>query len=326
MEIFRTLVPVPETSLRIKYSSKLMFMGSCFSENIGDKFRESKFCIDNNPYGIVYNPLSIKKGLLRLIEKKYYQTDELFEQDGVWYSFDHHSRFSGSDKNLLLQNINQQLLNSAEFLKTADFLFITFGTSLVYELKINKQAVSNCHKLPSNTFERRKISIDEIITNYSYLLNELFNYNPDIYVIFTVSPVRHWQDGAHGNQLSKATLLLATDKICKQFNKTFYFPSYEIMLDDLRDYRFYADDMFHPDNTAINYIWQKVTESFMDTETILIMNEIEKIVQAFNHKPFNAKSVAFREFSNTFLEKINILKEKYNIDFLIEEKYFRSFL
>jgi hypothetical protein len=282
-------------------------MGSCFSENIGDKFRESKFCIDNNPFGIVFNPLSIKNGIIRLIENKPYKPDDLILHDDIWCSFDHHSRFSGIDRDEVLQNINQRLNNSAEFLKTADFLFITFGTSFVYELKNNKQVVSNCHKLPSGTFERRSVGIEEIFNDYTYLLNELYKYNPDINVIFTVSPIRHWSDGAHGNQLSKATLLLATDKICNQFNKTLYFPSYEILLDDLRDYRFYNDDMLHPNSTANNYIWQKVKDSFMDSETILVMDETEKIVQAVNHKPFNPNSDSFRVFTSKSLEKIKVL-------------------
>ena len=301
-------------------------MGSCFSENIGDKFREAKFCIDNNPFGIVYNPISIKNGILRMMEKKKYQIDELFEHDDIWYSFDHHSHFSGTGREDVLQNINVRLLKSAEFLKSADLLFITFGTSFIYELKTNRQVVSNCHKLPSGTFERRNVGVEEIYNEYSDLLEELYKYNPDLNVIFTVSPIRHWKDGAHGNQLSKATLLLAIDKICNKYNQTLYFPSYEILLDDLRDYRFYNDDMLHPNITANNYIWQKVKDSFMESETIVIMEEIVKIVQAVNHKPFNPKSDAFLAFANNFLDKIKLLKGKYNIDLAKEEKYFESFL
>lgn len=326
MEIFRTQVDVPLSPKRIDYNSKILFMGSCFSEYMGDKFSEVKFCIENNPFGIVYNPFSIKSGLSRLIDKQLYQPWELFQQADLWSSFDHHSKFSGIDKAIVLDNINENLINSSLFLKEADFLFITFGTSFVYELKRNGKIVSNCHKVPDSEFIRKQINIEEICSEYIILLKDIFSYNPDVQIIFTVSPVRHWKDGAHGNQSSKAVLLLAIDNLCSLFNKALYFPSYEIMLDDLRDYRFYAEDMLHPNKTAVNYIWQKVRECFMDSETIIIMEEIEKINQAFNHRPFNPKSTGLRSFAGKYLDEIKRIKDKYNIDLSAEEQHFRSFI
>ncbi len=326
MEPFRTQVQVPISERRIHYSSRLMFIGSCFSESMADQFAEVKFMVDTNPFGIIYNPLSIKNSLLRLIGGKPFQASDLFQQDELWHSFEHHSRFSGTDKDMVLQMINQRFHDAKESLKNADFLFITFGTSMVYELKMNRKIVANCHKIPSGEFIHRIVTLDEICTEYTTLLQEIFNYNPDVYIVFTVSPIRHLKDGAHENQLSKATLLLAIDQLCKQYHQTMYFPSFELVMDDLRDYRFYNEDMLHPNALAIKYIWEKVKNCFMDSETIRFMGEIEKVVLAFQHRPFNSKSNAFRDFSDKLVENIKILKREYNIDLSKEEQYFRSFL
>lgn len=326
MDVFRTTVPVSKAGKGITYNSKLLFTGSCFSDYIADKFINYKYSTDANPFGTVYNPLSIKKGLLRLIEGNNYQEVELFQQDDIWYSFDHHGRFSGTEKENVLEGINQQLHFSSASLKEADFLFITFGTSIIYQLKSTGQVVSNCHKVPAGEFVRRKISVEEIIKEYSTLIETLFKYNPNISVVFTVSPVRHWKDGAHQNQLSKSVLLLAIDQLCNSHPQTFYFPSYEIMMDDLRDYRFYTEDMLHPDKVAINYIWQRLKESFMNSDTIRLMDEVEKIIQACNHKPFNPGSTAFRTFCNKFADESRVLMQKHGIDLIREEQYFRSFL
>ena len=303
-----------------------MFIGSCFSEYIAEKITEVKFLTDNNPFGTVYNPLSIKKGLLRLMGDIKYSEAELFQSEDVWYSFDHHGSFSGTDKITVLNTINQRLNFSSSFLKEADILFITFGTSFIYELTSTGQVVSNCHKVHPGEFERRKISFAEIIAEYSNLFEMLFNFNPDIFVVFTVSPVRHWKDGAHENQLSKAVLLLAIDQLCKSYVQTFYFPSYEIMMDDLRDYRFYGEDMLHPGKVALNYIWQRLKECFMDSGTIQSIEEVVRIIQAFNHRPFNPDSIDFRAFCSKFVDECRGVSQKYNINLNKEEQYFMSFL
>jgi len=307
------------------YSSKAILTGSCFSEYIGDKLTEARFKVDNNPFGIVYNPLSVKKGLVRLIEATEYRADDLFLHEQVWYSFDHHSRFSGVDKDACLTLMNNRLQKSAQFLKTVDFLFITFGTSYFYLLKSTGQVVANCHKLPANDFQRKRMSIDEIVSEYDSLLQQIWSLNPNIHIVFTVSPIRHWKDGAHDNQLSKAILLLAIDAICKTHKQVFYFPSYELMMDDLRDYRFYGEDMLHPNTIAINYIWNRFKECFMEPDTISLMKEVEKVVQARNHKPFNPGSEAFQSFARQVYDKIQYLKEQYKIDLSEEENYFKSF-
>ena len=325
MELFRTLVSIPVSEKRIFYSSRVMLMGSCFSEYMGNHLSEARFKTDNNPFGTVYNPLSVKRGLKRLLNPVEYAPENLFLYESVWYSFDHHSRFSDMNREVCLSRINERLNLSAANLKDADFIFITFGTSYVYQLKSSGEVVSNCHKLPGSKFHRRRITIDEIVSEYNSLLQELWVINPNLQVVFTVSPIRHWKDGPHDNQLSKAILLLAIDEICKAHKQTFYFPSYELMMDDLRDYRFYDEDMLHPNKTGTHYIWQRFKECFMGSDTIMLMKEVEKVVQARSHKPFNPGSEAFQAFVRQFYDKIQYLKEQYKIDLSEEENYFRSF-
>jgi hypothetical protein len=326
MEIFRTLVPVPPSSVKLHYGTRMMLLGSCFSEYIGNKLVETKFIIDLNPFGIVFNPMSIAIQLEKLMDCSEYKSDDLFLNEGVWCSFDHHSRFSGTDIGLCLKTINDRLKGSSQNLKSTEVLFLTFGTSFVYSLKATQQLVSNCHKVPEKEFERKMTTVEDIVLAYNTLIDKLLAFNPNLQIVFTVSPIRHWKDGAHENQLSKATLLLAINQICRSYQNTHYFPSYEIVMDDLRDYRFYAEDMLHPNTLAINYIWNKFKECFMETETALLMKEIEKVIQASKHKPFNIQTETFQSFARQFYDKIQYLKVQYNISFEAEENYFKSFL
>jgi hypothetical protein len=324
MELFRTTFPITPSEKKISYQSSIMFLGSCFSEYIGAVCSDYKFCIDNNPFGIVYNPLSVKSGLLRLITNYPYTTSDLFNHQGIWGSFDHHSRFSGVDANETLSQMNSRLNTSSEFLRKTNFLFLTFGTSYVYYLKSNNQLVSNCHKFPASDFTRGRITVEQIVSEYNTLLQQLFEINPNIEIVFTLSPVRHWKDGAHDNQLSKAILLLAIDKLCTTFKQTFYFPSYELIMDDLRDYRFYEEDMLHPNKIAIDYIWGYFRDCFIDRNVYPVMKEVEKIVQAARHRPFNSKSETHQTFVRQQLDKINLLRQQYGIGFDEEEALFNS--
>lgn len=287
---------------------------------------DAKFSVDNNPFGIVYNPLSVKLVLDRLMENRSYEREDLFNYEGIWSSFDHHSRFSDVDAAACLAKINDRVGHSSQFLNKAGFLFITFGTSYVYMKKTDGKVVANCHKLPATEFIRRRLTVDEIVAEYSILLEQLFKINPNINIVFTVSPVRHWKDGAHENQLSKAILLLAIDQIVKAFPQTTYFPSYEIVMDDLRDYRFYEEDMLHPNKVAINYIWSRFKEVFMDADTLNLMKEVEKVVLACSHKPFNSQSAQYLSFVTQTLDKIKLLEDQYPISFAQEEAHLLSLL
>ncbi|MFA6924976.1 MAG: GSCFA domain-containing protein [Bacteroidales bacterium] len=306
MSEFRTIIDVPKSKFELSYHTKSMFIGSCFTESIGEKLEELKFPIDINPFGIVYNPTSIKNCLEILIDKSIFKKENLQSYNEQWFSFFHHGRFSNSNIDECLNNINERIEYSSEFLKSSEFLFITFGTAWIYKLRTTGKTVANCHKLPENNFDKKILSVEEIVGEYKILITSLLKFNPKLKIIFTISPVRHWKDGAFGNQVSKATLILAINKLLDLFKNTKYFPSYEILMDDLRDYRFYADDMLHPNNTAVNYVFEKFSQMYFDEETIKIISEIEKINKDLKHKPFNNNTKSYQNF----IEKIKIQKEK----------------
>ena len=307
---FRTQVEMPVKGGEIFHSDRIMLWGSCFTENIGNLLKENKFQCDVNPFGTLYNPLSIAKALHQVMEGKQYQSSDLFEAGGLWHSWMHHSVFSVSDKEACLDGINARMNESNSFLKECNWLIITWGTAYVYALKENGEVVGNCHKQPDKIFERRRLSVNEIVCEWTLLLEKLKQVNPDLKVVLTVSPIRHAKDGMHGNQLSKSTLLLAVDELCKTCPECIYFPSYEIMMDELRDYRFYADDMMHPSKLAVEYIWECFGNAYFGDTTKGIMKEWQDISKGLSHKPFNPDSEAYRNFLSQIVLKINRLKEK----------------
>ena len=217
-----------------------------------------------NPFGTLYNPSSIAEAIRMLLQPEQFTGDDLFQHEGIYHSFSHHSRFSSPSETECLANINRRLFSSADTILKAQRMILTFGTAWVYKLKSSGKVVSNCHRLPEKMFDRQLLTVGEIVAEWKSLLLSLWKQNPELKILFTVSPIRHWKDGAHGNQLSKATLLLAIDALQKEFPEhTAYFPAYEIMMDELREYRFYADDMLHPSTTAIEYIWERFTGSML---------------------------------------------------------------
>ena len=299
-----------------------MLLGSCFSESIGNRLGDLYFPVDNNPFGIVYNPASVAIQLQRLLGAHAYEPSELFCYNGLWASFDHHSRFSNIDKKLCLDTINTRFTCSVTNLFSANFLFLTFGTSAVYFNIETDKPVSNCHKLPGKLFSRNFLSVSEIVELYSKLIPELKKVNPNLQIVFTVSPVRYLADGAHRNQLNKATLLLAIEELCTRFTYVSYFPSYEILLDDLREYRFYSDDMIHPSTLAVDYIWDKFLETFIDDKSKTLMADVQKITQASQHLPFNSNTEQHQKFVRQQIQKIHQLKIHHNIYMQKEEIIF----
>jgi hypothetical protein len=324
---FHTTVEIPMFKKQTGYSKKNMFLGSCFTENIGNRMAELKYNIDINPFGILYNPLSVANGLRILLDKKVFTSEDLVEYDGLWHSFFHHGRFSLPNKKETLDIINNRIKTSAEFLKSADFLFITFGTAWVYKYKKTGQTVSNCHKIPANEFERMRLSVDEIVQEYKELFSEIRKINPSIQVVFTVSPIRHWKDGAVENQRSKAILLLAIDKLIGDLGHDFcsYFPAYEIVMDELRDYRFYAPDMLHISEVAIDYIWEKFEKSLIDPESQHTAKKVDKIVRAANHKPLHGDTDEYYRFLAKMYEKaLQLERNNEHLDLTIEKKCFMA--
>lgn len=302
-------------------------MGSCFTENIGNRMAALKYDVDINPFGILYNPVSVANGLRILLKKKEFTTVDLIHQGGLWHSFYHHGRFSFPNKEDTLNNINNRIKTSSEFLKRADFLFITYGTAWIYRYKKTGQIVSNCHKVKATEFERERLTVAEIVSEYRELFAGIREVNPSLKVIFTVSPIRHWKDGAVENQRSKAVLLLAIDELVREFGEDFctYFPAYEIVMDELRDYRFYADDMIHISEVAVNHIWEKFQSALIDKESQQIAVQIRKVVQAANHKPLHEKTPGYKRFVQQMETEIIRLESKYeNLNLSTEKEYFKA--
>ena len=312
MDTFRTTVEVEKQNTPINYNSQLLFMGSCFAGNIGSYFEETGFNAMVNPFGVLYNPFSIAKAIHRLISASAYQDTDLIYHNEIWQSFDHHSSFNNTEKTLCLSTINETLKTGAEFLANTNYLFITFGTSWVYKLKDSKEIVSNCHKFPSSHFNRELITKESIIETYRVLFKSLLKANPSLKIILTISPVRHWKDGAHGNQISKAILLLAVDELCTQFEQVNYFPAYEILLDDLRDYRFFDTDMLHPSSEAIKYIRSQFISSWLDELAQEFIAQIESIKRNINHRPFNNHSNQHQKFIRKSISKLEQIQKRFN--------------
>ena len=324
---FFTEIKIPELPFKLDYSGGMMLMGSCFSENIGQKLLDLKFRIDMNPFGILYNPESIANSLQILMEKRLFVSEDLFFDQGTWNSFHHHSRFSDVDREIALANMNERISASHEFLKNVDFLVVTFGTAWVYELRQTGQVVSNCHKIPASKFKRFRLGVFEVVEKWRELLETLWQFNPKLKVLFTVSPIRHWKDGAVENQLSKSTLLLAVDQLRRGFGKKqiSYFPSYEIVMDELRDYRFYAEDMLHLSSVAVDHIFMKFEQAVIAPEASKTAGQVLKIIRAMQHRPFNKQSDEYRKFLNASIEEIERL-EKANplLDFRAEKTHFTN--
>jgi len=327
MNQFYTEIEIPKYKWSAGYADKFIFMGSCFSENIGEQLSRLKFNTDINPFGTLYNPSSVLKSIKILLSEKQYKKEDIFEKDGLWGSFDHHGKFSCDTATKTLQKINDRLNFSRPFLKKANYLFLTFGTSWVYHLKSTGKIVSNCHKFAENNFERKLLSPEKIIKKYKEFLPELWKANQNLKVIFTVSPIRHKRDGFIDNQISKSVLIYAIHQIIETFGKEKcnYFPSYEIMMDELRDYRFYAPDMIHPGQVAMDYILDKLKTTLISKDSLLLMDKISKIIKAREHRVLHTKSESYARFLTQNITKINDLTTKYPYLNLSEEKeYFEK--
>ena len=320
-DIFRTEVEVEPSKYMINHKTPVMFLGSCFADNIGAMLVEKKFPVCINPFGVIYNPMSVKQSLDILIKKNKFQKQDLYKYNNQWISFYHHSRFSSPDLNKALEKINSGIEKGADFLKMTNFLFITFGTAWVYEWKETGKVVSNCHKIPARGFIRRMLSPEEILEAWGEIIEKLETQLPGLKILFTVSPVRHWKDSAEGNMVSKSVLLYAIHLLREKFPAPDYFPSYEIMMDDLRDYRFYGEDMLHLNTTAVNYIWQKFGKRFFNDETREVLKKVDEINRAVAHKPFRPGSEDHLAFVEKTLQKIGQVESAFpSMDFSKEKQ------
>ena len=304
----QTIIPLKkETRNPIDYNSKLLLLGSCFSENIGNKLNYYKFQTNQNPFGILFHPKAIENLITNAINEKKYLPENLVFQNERWHCFDAHSHLSSPDKNELLDNLNSAISATNKQLKEATHVIITLGTSWVYRFIETDSIVANCHKIPQKKFLKELLSVDEVTESLEATVSLLKSVNKDVNILFTVSPIRHLKDGFLENTQSKSHLITAIHSILNK-NNTFYFPSYEIMMDELRDYRFYAEDMVHPNKTAINYIWKRFIETWFPENSQTTMQAVETIQKGISHRPFNEHS----EQHQKFLKNLEMKKEKIN--------------
>lgn len=304
---------------KINYSNSFLFIGSCFAENIGDLMAQYKFNTQINPHGILYNPSSIAIALRRYMTIDFVTEDELFFANDCWNSWEHHSRFSNPDKQKCLLEINKNISDAHVSLKNAEWLFITFGSSFFYTK--SGKLVGNCHKQPQKEFSKQMLSASEIVEEYKSLIYELRKFNPKLKIVFTVSPVRYIRDGVVENNLSKARLIDAVHQLKNE--NVFYFPAYELIIDDLRDYRFYKEDLVHPNEQAIAYVFEKFSKASFDDKTIALFEKIKEIISAKDHKPFNFETESHKKFLNTYLERCKKTQsENPFLDLTEEVKYF----
>lgn len=291
---------------QINYSEKILHIGSCFTEHIGGSLKRLKFPVLMNPNGILFDPLSITESLTDYINRKKFTEKDLNRREDIWFSWKHHGRFSGTDKSKLLNNINESIEEAHGFLKNAKWLILTFGTAYSYQL-IGEDylPVANCHKIPQSNFSKKLLSIEEIQTALDNCFHQLRNFNPDLNIILTVSPVRHIKDGIIENNRSKARLLEAAHHLEEKFSRIYYFPAYELVIDVLRDYRFFESDLVHPNQQATGFVFNHFLNNFFDKETREIATELEKIISATEHKPFHKDAQEYKRFIKNTIEKID---------------------
>jgi len=315
----------------IHHQQKLMLMGSCFTENIGEKLRKHKFTVLENPNGILFNPVSVAEAIGTYIDDKRITESGIFQHNETWHSWKHHSRFSGTGAEECIQKINESTSAAHAYLKSADHLLLTLGSAWLYTLTgeaanaVAGSVAANNHKAPANWFQKRLMKTEEVVEILNNALKKLFVFNPGVQVIFTISPVRHLREGVIENNRSKAVLIQAVHQLVEQYESLYYFPAYELVIDDLRDYRFYAEDLVHPNYQATQYVWEKFTTACMNEDTRNLMKEIAEINLAFQHKPFNFLTEQHQKFMASYLAKTKSLQSIYpDLDFENELAYFEK--
>ncbi|MEO6489384.1 MAG: GSCFA domain-containing protein [Ferruginibacter sp.] len=313
--------------VKIKHPHNLLLIGSCFTEQIGNKLRQHKFRIVDNPNGILFNPVSISNALISYSLEKLYDENDLFYNNELWGSWQHHTKFSNIDKEKTLAGINDSQKKANDFIKEANWILVTLGSAFVYERseqspELHKTVVANCHKVSADKFTRRLLETSEIRSVLEAMIKRVKKVNPAVNFIFTISPVRHLREGFIENNRSKAALIDAVHSLVNEID-AFYFPAYELVIDDLRDYRFYAEDMVHPNYAATNYVWEKFIATCIEEQSQQLMKDISVIMSAKNHKPFNPESGQHKKFIEITRERLHELSGRFPyIDLSEEVKFF----
>ncbi len=323
---FRTEILLDPATEKINYNSKLFFIGSCFSNNIGDKLNSGKIETLVNPFGIVFNPASIKEQLEIIINKKVFSETDVFKHDNVFKSFVLHSSFNNKNKKEYVDSVNQQVLIANLFLKSASHIFITLGSAFAYRHLSTAKIVSNCHKIPQSNFEKVLLSYEEVFGYLKNITSNIKQINTEAKIIFTVSPVKHIKDGIVNDNISKSILIAAANSFALKENNITYFPAYELVNNDLRDYRFYSKDMAHPSEQAIEYVFEKFSSAYFSIETSNLFKEVLQIETAMLHKTMSDDEVEQNKFAAAMLHKINDIENRSSLNMNAAKNHFGSLL
>ena len=314
---------IPPLPKPITYTDSVLLTGSCFTEHISDRLAQHKFKILANPHGILFNPMSVARSIDSYIDGKKYKEDDLFYLNELWNSWEHHTSFSHIDKAEALAGIHRSQQEAADFIKSANWVMITLGSAFQYYLKDTGQPISNNHRAPAQWLEKRLLSIQEITATLKNTLDKLFTDNPGVQVLFTISPVRHIRDGVVENNRSKARLIEAVHELCSMFEQTYYFPAYELVIDILRDYRYYDIDFVHPNYMATSYVWEHFVDACIAPQTKSIMKDVQEIITARNHKPRFPQTEAHVKFMSSYVAKVkDMMAQHPYLDLNEELNYF----
>ena len=330
---FQLPIQIPALPAPVNYGDGILLVGSCFTEHIGNKLAALKFNVLQNPHGILFDPQSVANSLISYVQNKQYTEADLFYLHELWQSWQHHSVFSGMDKQACLDEINASQHRAHALLKTARYIIITLGSSFSYRLSAtapadvlqqrSDQSVANCHRAPAQWFSKHLMGIEETNAALDSCIHQLLHFNPALQIIFTVSPVRHIRDGVTENNRSKARLIEVVHNLVNKFDRLYYFPAYELVIDVLRDYRFYDIDMVHPNYPATSFVMEKFIQACISPASRLAMEEIEKLVTAHRHRAFQPATKAHQQFLLAHLQKAKELQAKYpQLDFSEELAYF----
>jgi lysophospholipase L1-like esterase len=308
---FRTTLPISKSTFDVNYETPLMMLGSCFTENIGTRLQSLHLPVLTNPFGIVYNPVSMAKSINYLMTNDFFSEKNIFKEGDLWHSWQHHSRFSSPEKVEILKGINDELSTARNHFYKTKILILTLGTANIFIEKKSNQVVNNCHKVPPQYFDKKRLSVEDVVSNLKSTFEKIFTQNADCQIVMTVSPIRHLRDGLIENNRSKAVLLLACAELSDLFPNVHYFPAYELIIDDLRDYRFYTPDMMHPTDQAIDYIWQHFIDNFFTEKTKIVTEEVQKINLMKQHRPLHPNTEGYQQFVHHLQQKVDTLQNKY---------------
>lgn len=316
---FRTEIPITPSSERISLQTPVLTIGSCFAEVIGNRLSDNKIPALANPFGTIFNPVSMAKLLKQTIDNQSPDEDLYVENQGVWFHYDFHSSLWGNDKAELAERLTQKMQEVKNWLQKTDFLIFTFGTAFVYRHLETNQIVANCHKTPAHYFRKELLTIETILDDFKKLVQQIDNRHSKLAIILTVSPVRHTKDTLPLNAVSKSILRVACHQLCESHPDFHYFPAYELLLDDLRDYRFYKSDLIHPSEVAEDYIFEQFSATYFEKSLQQFMAEWTKIRQSLAHRPLQPNTITHRKFLENLLDKLQRLTEKVNVQLEIEQ-------